>query len=560
MAKLPRTTQKIFAKNAPANQITTFGSIKAGTPVYSTSASDIMNANFEGGWSDAVEDDYAPYRQDRNAVDTAVTQQLAYLYQEGIPEWDSGTVYYKGSIVKYNDGNNSKIYKAIYDNTTAALTNTSRWQLVYTINNSGEMGDVKLSGTPTAPTATSGTSTTQIATTEFVSTALSGKANDSDVVKLTGNQTVAGVKTFSNEIHTTSVMVYKKTGVTKGTNPESTQYWRFFFTDKNGGGDANTLGKVQTSLSSNGLATTSLVVYKNATGTSSANISINYPTSGSAYTSCPTPTEDTTSSVQIDTVGARNTKLLDYALDNAVVKLTGAQSVSGVKTFTASNINHTATTPSFRQNNSDITKGTAPNSAVNNYSFVYRDSANKNMGSLLFTYDTSKNTTSRLYSYKANSSSDSGGAYANVYYNANGTYGLKFEGSISADTNESLTKSTTSTTELTIPCMGWINSRLQNILTRYVNGDSGYIIYDFGGDKYIEQWGHHTYSSTGFETVTLSQAYADNMYSVVGVQSGDASTLNDVKVGYYDNTTTTFKTKVSTSGTGLNWRTFGKAA
>lgn len=172
------------------------------------------------------------------------------------------------------------------------------------------------SGSPyaTAPTPTEDTNNSvQIDTVGARNTKLADYALDSDVVKLTGDQTVAGIKTFASEIHTTSVMVYKKTGVTKGTNPASTQYWRFFFADKNGSGDANSLGKVQTSLNSNGLATTSLVVYKNATGTSSANISINYPTSGSAYTSCPTPTEDTTSSVQIDTVGARNTKLQSYA-------------------------------------------------------------------------------------------------------------------------------------------------------------------------------------------------------------------------------------------------------
>ena len=55
-------------------------------------------------------------------------------------------------------------------------------------------------GTPTAPTASAGTNTTQIATTAFVTTAVSPKANDVDVVKLTGNQTIAGTKTFSSTI------------------------------------------------------------------------------------------------------------------------------------------------------------------------------------------------------------------------------------------------------------------------------------------------------------------------------------------------------------------------
>ena len=90
-------------------------------------------------------------------------------------------------------------------------------------------------GTPKAPTAAAGTNTTQIATTAFVSSAIANlvdsapetlntlgelatalsenvevtdalneaigsKANDADVVKLSGNQTIAGTKTFSSTI------------------------------------------------------------------------------------------------------------------------------------------------------------------------------------------------------------------------------------------------------------------------------------------------------------------------------------------------------------------------
>lgn len=54
-----------------------------------------------------------------------------------------------------------------------------------------------LTGTPTAPTAAAGTNTTQLATTAFVTGALASKANDADVVKLTGNQIIGGTKTFT---------------------------------------------------------------------------------------------------------------------------------------------------------------------------------------------------------------------------------------------------------------------------------------------------------------------------------------------------------------------------
>jgi hypothetical protein len=55
-----------------------------------------------------------------------------------------------------------------------------------------------LTGTPTAPTATAGTNTTQIATTAFVTSAIS--TADSGNVKLTGAQTITGVKNFSEYI------------------------------------------------------------------------------------------------------------------------------------------------------------------------------------------------------------------------------------------------------------------------------------------------------------------------------------------------------------------------
>lgn len=55
----------------------------------------------------------------------------------------------------------------------------------------------EFTGTPKAPTAPAGTNTTQIATTEFVQTAVNGKADDSDVVHIAGTETITGDKTFS---------------------------------------------------------------------------------------------------------------------------------------------------------------------------------------------------------------------------------------------------------------------------------------------------------------------------------------------------------------------------
>lgn len=129
MAKLSRKTQKIFASNSAQNQVSTFGSIKAGAVAYSKDVSNIQTEAFEGGWSSAVQDDYAPYRQDRNAVDFVTTSQLAYVFQEGLPEYDANTTYYKGSWVKGNDGDAFSIYESLSDdNIGNALSDEEKWE------------------------------------------------------------------------------------------------------------------------------------------------------------------------------------------------------------------------------------------------------------------------------------------------------------------------------------------------------------------------------------------------------------------------------------------------
>ena len=201
MARLPRVKQKIFAGNAAASQITEFGTIKDGTPVYASDAADIMNSNFEDGWSAAVEGDYAPYRQDRNAVDTTITQQLAYIFQEGLPEWEANTTYFNGSVVKLIDGTTVKYYRSIADNNTSALTDTTKWALFLNIDNTGA---VSLSAL--VPNQTAGDSSTKAANTAFVQGALNGlngAISDIKTTNLTANRAV--VSNSSGKVVASSV-------------------------------------------------------------------------------------------------------------------------------------------------------------------------------------------------------------------------------------------------------------------------------------------------------------------------------------------------------------------
>lgn len=72
--------------------------------------------------------------------------------------------------------------------------------LVGNINGNGWNGGARLTGAPTAPTAAAGTNNTQIATTAFVQSAVSGKANTSDIadfVTTSGQNTWRAQQTFN---------------------------------------------------------------------------------------------------------------------------------------------------------------------------------------------------------------------------------------------------------------------------------------------------------------------------------------------------------------------------
>lgn len=155
-------------------------------------------------------------------------------------------------------------------------------------------------------------------------------------VHKTGNETIAGIKTFegNNIIKNTYPFVeISNENLTKGTNPASMQYAGLLFEDKNADGQiATRLGDLVLSVDSSGNVKNAFKAWK-YNGTQTAQISVIYPISGDPYATAPTPTEDTTASTQIDTVGARNTKLQSFALDNAVVHKSGNENIAGIKTF-----------------------------------------------------------------------------------------------------------------------------------------------------------------------------------------------------------------------------------
>lgn len=129
MAKITRATQKIFGGNlVAANNISIFGSLKNNTLTYSNDPASIQSLSaFTDGWGGAVINNNSPTMQDTNAIDFLYSRQIAYLMQEGVAEWDSGTEYHLNSMVKVDN----IIYYSLQNTNTNHLVTDIAWWFPY---------------------------------------------------------------------------------------------------------------------------------------------------------------------------------------------------------------------------------------------------------------------------------------------------------------------------------------------------------------------------------------------------------------------------------------------
>jgi hypothetical protein len=128
MSKLTRKLMKLFGENAGTNQIAQFGSLAANTPTFVNDGNpDTIQglAAWLSGWYGAVIGGNSPAIQDVNSVFYVFAYQLVYLFQAGVPEWNSATTYYVGSIV--NDGSGNLYTSIADDNTNNALSDQTKW-------------------------------------------------------------------------------------------------------------------------------------------------------------------------------------------------------------------------------------------------------------------------------------------------------------------------------------------------------------------------------------------------------------------------------------------------
>jgi microcystin-dependent protein len=90
-------------------------------------------SNWLTGWAGALIGGNAPCKEDLDSVPFVLSYQLAYAWQQGIPEWDATTTYYKGSFVNVA----GVLYYSITDsNQNNATSNTTNW-LTYSTEATG---------------------------------------------------------------------------------------------------------------------------------------------------------------------------------------------------------------------------------------------------------------------------------------------------------------------------------------------------------------------------------------------------------------------------------------
>lgn len=133
MSRITRVLQKVFSLTSGENGV--FGSGADNTKVITNDIATLQSKPaWAGGWSDAVLGTRLfPPLEEMNALQYINTSQLAYLFQEGIPEYDANTTYYQKSIVK--QPGTYQLYGSKTDNNTGnALADTVNWQALIDVS------------------------------------------------------------------------------------------------------------------------------------------------------------------------------------------------------------------------------------------------------------------------------------------------------------------------------------------------------------------------------------------------------------------------------------------
>lgn len=144
MARIPRVTAIPFGSGGTTDDFETFGSTAVGSTDYSKDIAAIQATGaWLSGWRAALVASKAPVLQDMNGKMLVDSNLLCYLFQEGTPEYDSGTTYYVGSVVKNlaNSGYIEFYASLVVNNVGNALgtrVSNGNWMFLYAMNTTNQ--------------------------------------------------------------------------------------------------------------------------------------------------------------------------------------------------------------------------------------------------------------------------------------------------------------------------------------------------------------------------------------------------------------------------------------
>jgi hypothetical protein len=146
MARIPRVLYRLFGVDGPTADFGTFGSKAAGAPVYTKDVAVIQSLDaWANGWKNALlTGERQPFLEDWNAKDHVHGYMLAYLMQEGVPEWNVNTEYHQNSIVK--KPGTFELYASIVNNNTGnalpTQTDDVNWKFLFPVRTSQLLGTI----------------------------------------------------------------------------------------------------------------------------------------------------------------------------------------------------------------------------------------------------------------------------------------------------------------------------------------------------------------------------------------------------------------------------------
>lgn len=339
---------------------------------------------------------------DFGGVQTPYTSaQISSGYQDGVPQVvDGGNMNYE----------RKGLFQGMkYLRTVVDFIRDTPIGKIFWINSNGQMDYMTPAVIATDTEYTTGTATDKTPNVKQVVDNLALKADDNSAVHKNGNEIIYDTKTFVGGLIRQLSTGYggvcvQNSTIAKGTTPSTTVGGQFVFQDKDGISSNYRIGGIEVEYNKNGSILTRLTAYKPENSSSTyAYIGVVYPANGQPYTEAPTPTEDTNTSKQIDTVGARNTKLANY------LPLSGG-------TLTG-NLTITKNAPNVILRNTEITKGTGASKLT---PMNFNDKDGKSMGVVRHQYGTNKNSIMELLAYKANANSDTQAAALSITYPASG--------------------------------------------------------------------------------------------------------------------------------------------